>query len=122
MAKQLSFYSTDMKPGEKTGRPPRTESQRKRSKAQRKRSRKLVWDKDFRAQVCHYCVGARAETIDHKIPLSKGGDGSKENCVPCCRECNERKGNMTYERFMIYMNRRPRLYPSQIPVHKCIDE
>lgn len=41
---------------------------------------------------CAYC-GAKAETIDHVIPRSRGGDHSWENCVACCASCNHRKAD-----------------------------
>lgn len=41
---------------------------------------------------CAYC-GARAETIDHVVPRSRGGDHSWENCVACCADCNHRKAD-----------------------------
>lgn len=31
-------------------------------------------------------------TVDHVIPLSKGGANDLENMVVCCRECNTKKG------------------------------
>ena len=33
------------------------------------------------------------ETRDHVIPISKGGDNTKENVVPACRSCNSQKSN-----------------------------
>ncbi|WP_241248911.1 HNH endonuclease [Rhodococcus sp. X156] len=39
---------------------------------------------------CAYC-GAKAETIDHVVPRSRGGAHSWENCVACCASCNHRK-------------------------------
>lgn len=35
--------------------------------------------------------GAPADTIDHKIPLSRGGTNDLENLQPMCGECNRRK-------------------------------
>ena len=32
-------------------------------------------------------------TIDHVIPLSKGGEHSRTNVVPACRACNDLKGD-----------------------------
>ncbi|GFG75291.1 HNH endonuclease [Mycobacterium botniense] len=41
---------------------------------------------------CVYC-GAKADTVDHVIPRSRGGDHSWENCVASCSTCNHRKGD-----------------------------
>jgi 5-methylcytosine-specific restriction endonuclease McrA len=42
---------------------------------------------------CHYCRKRKILTIDHVIPLSKGGKHVKENLVPACRGCNSAKNN-----------------------------
>ncbi len=39
---------------------------------------------------CFYCP-ADADTIDHRIPLARGGTGLPANLVPACRSCNSRK-------------------------------
>ena len=41
---------------------------------------------------CGYC-GARAETIDHVVPRSRGGAHTWENCMACCAPCNHRKAD-----------------------------
>ena len=52
------------------------------------------WKKKVSAGICYYC-GQKflpAElTMDHKIPLSRGGFSEKINIVPCCKECNNKK-------------------------------
>lgn len=45
---------------------------------------------------CVYC-GARADTIDHVLPRSRGGTHSWENCVACCAACNRRKADRLLE-------------------------
>jgi len=35
---------------------------------------------------------SRIGTIDHKIPLSKGGTSEDDNLVTCCLRCNSKKG------------------------------
>ncbi len=52
-------------------------------------SRRGVLARDGHA--CQYC-GARAETIDHVVPRSRGGTHTWENVVAACRPCNVRKG------------------------------
>jgi 5-methylcytosine-specific restriction endonuclease McrA len=46
---------------------------------------------------CFYChqnfTKARPATMDHVIPLSKGGPHTPENIVAACRVCNSRKWN-----------------------------
>lgn len=41
---------------------------------------------------CAYC-GAKADTVDHVVPRSRGGDHSWENCVAACSGCNHRKAD-----------------------------
>jgi 5-methylcytosine-specific restriction endonuclease McrA len=45
---------------------------------------------------CKYCgkrLNRYTATIDHVIPLSKGGKDSKKNRVLACYECNQEKGD-----------------------------
>ncbi len=45
---------------------------------------------------CAYC-GAKATTLDHILPRSRGGAWSWLNVVAACEGCNHRKGNRTPE-------------------------
>lgn len=45
---------------------------------------------------CAYC-GKHAQTIDHVIPASLGGQNSWLNCVACCLKCNQLKRDRTPE-------------------------
>ena len=47
-----------------------------------------------RDRSCAYCGGA-AETVDHVVPRSRGGELTWENAVAACLRCNHRKGNRT---------------------------
>lgn len=40
---------------------------------------------------CAYCP-TTADTIDHVVPLLRGGDNREGNLAPCCRRCNAAKG------------------------------
>lgn len=45
-----------------------------------------------RGPFCWYCRKTKATTIDHLIPISKGGSLYVDNLVPACHECNGIKG------------------------------
>jgi len=55
------------------------------------------WKKKIATGVCYYC-GKKFKpselTMDHVIPLSRGGYSEKINIVPCCKECNTRKNSL----------------------------
>lgn len=44
---------------------------------------------------CQYCGSQSNLTIDHVMPLSRGGRSTWENVVTACRSCNGRKGSRT---------------------------
>jgi 5-methylcytosine-specific restriction endonuclease McrA len=52
--------------------------------------------------LCPYCQKWHIGTpsIDHKIPISRGGPHSLENLSLCCLRCNSAKGALTVEEFM----------------------
>lgn len=43
---------------------------------------------------CFYCKTAAADTIDHFIPISKGGTNDIDNLRPACYKCNEAKKDL----------------------------
>lgn len=47
---------------------------------------------------CYYCQD-EATSIDHRIPLSRGGSHWPANLVPACRSCNSRKNTKTESEF-----------------------
>lgn len=60
--------------------------------------------KEYFDHRCAYC-GRQLEklTIDHIVPLSRGGEHTKENVVPACRHCNSSKHNSS---LLVYLLRR----------------
>jgi 5-methylcytosine-specific restriction endonuclease McrA len=40
---------------------------------------------------CAYCGGA-ATTVDHLLPLARGGTSDASNLVACCSSCNSARG------------------------------
>ena len=73
-----------------------TELAREKAKARELR-RSPWWKRKRGAGVCHYCreqFPPRELTMDHLVPLARGGRSVKSNLVPCCKECNSRKRHM----------------------------
>lgn len=50
---------------------------------------------------CAYCTKDCEElsTIDHIVPLSKGGGNTLDNLVMACYRCNQQKGNLSLSEF-----------------------
>jgi 5-methylcytosine-specific restriction endonuclease McrA len=68
-------------------------------------SRRGVLRRD--GQRCAYCAGS-ANTIDHVLPRSRGGQDSWENLVACCLHCNNAKGNRTPSEMGWHLRVRPK--------------
>lgn len=70
---------------------------RERERARNLRS-STYWRQQLEKGICHYCGQhfAPAElTMDHVVPVARGGRSVKGNVVPCCHECNRRKKCLT---------------------------
>jgi 5-methylcytosine-specific restriction enzyme A len=70
----------------------------KRMKKERDKARELKksqwWLDQLNRGVCHYCeqcFTAKELTMDHVVPLARGGSSTKGNIVPACLDCNRRK-------------------------------
>ncbi len=70
----------------------------RRIKQEREKARKLKktqwWLDQLNRGVCHYCgrkFPAAQLTMDHVVPLARGGTSTKGNIVPACRDCNRDK-------------------------------
>ena len=58
--------------------------------------------------VCQYC-GKKSNTltVDHIIPRSRGGQKTFENCVACCKPCNNKKQNRTPREAHMFIRKKP---------------
>ncbi|MFQ5902651.1 MAG: HNH endonuclease [Candidatus Binatia bacterium] len=69
------------------------EIRRERQRARELRSSQW-WKRRRSSGLCHYCgrkVSPRSLTMDHIVPIIRGGKSTKGNLVPACKECNTRK-------------------------------
>jgi 5-methylcytosine-specific restriction endonuclease McrA len=79
---------------------------RERAKARELRSSQW-WKRRLAKGVCHYCrrpTPARELTMDHIVPLARGGKTTKGNVVPCCKACNTRKKQLLPMEWEAYLN------------------
>ena len=52
------------------------------------------WKRKCAAGACYYCnskVPAKLLTMDHIVPLVRGGKSVKSNIVTACKSCNNKK-------------------------------
>ena len=70
-------------------------------RAERAKARELRktrwWQQKTASGLCYYC-GKKFRyqdlTMDHRVPLARGGRSTKDNLVPACKECNTKKKSM----------------------------
>lgn len=56
------------------------------------------WQNQIARGICYYChrhFEPAELTMDHIVPLARGGRSTKRNIVPSCKECNNRKRYLT---------------------------
>lgn len=78
---------------------PASEAHKKRERQKARDLRQSQWWKLKLAQgLCYYCeqkFAAKDLTMDHKIPVARGGKSSKGNVVVACKTCNTEKRHFT---------------------------
>ena len=87
-------------------------------KRERDKSRDLRrsrwWQNRLALGRCHWCGGQfppEELTMDHVIPLARGGKASRNNVVPSCKECNSRKKYLLPMEWDDYLNYLEGNYP-----------
>ena len=80
-------------------------------KKERARARKIRtsqwWKRKRSTGICHYCkeiFPPALLTMDHIIPVGRGGKSERFNLVPCCKECNTQKSNLLPSEWEGYMD------------------
>jgi 5-methylcytosine-specific restriction endonuclease McrA len=72
------------------------EIKREKSKARDLRASQW-WKQKLSKGICYYCgknFSPQELTMDHVVPLSRGGKSTKGNLVCCCKDCNNKKKNL----------------------------
>jgi len=77
---------------------PADEEHIRRERAAAQEMRRSAWWKNQRGNgKCYYCkrrVDPKRLTMDHIVPVIRGGKTTRSNVVPCCKDCNTDKKNM----------------------------
>ena len=64
---------------------------------------------------CQYCGSTKFLTLDHVIPVSKGGQHTWDNIVTACEKCNNSKGNRTPQQANMMLSTKPKA-----PMHPIV--
>jgi len=88
MCLSVSYYELDFN---------HTDSRRlKRERTKARELRRTPWWRERLARgVCHYCnlkFDSELLTMDHIVPIARGGESVKSNIVLSCKSCNSKKG------------------------------
>ncbi len=59
---------------------------------------------EYHGNRCIYCKSTENLTVEHMIPLSRGGTNWPANLAPACRSCNCSKNNKTITEYKEHMN------------------
>jgi len=87
---------------------PSEEQLRKEREKARELRRSQWWKNKIAEGRCHYCerdVSSKELTLDHVVPLVRGGRSTKGNCVPACKKCNSKKQNLLPIEWEEYLSR-----------------
>jgi len=88
---------------------------RKEKEKARELRRSQWWKRQIARGCCHYCrkkVPPAELTMDHVVPLVRGGKSSRGNIVPACKSCNDRKKYLLPIEWEEYVRRVSRTEPS----------
>ncbi len=80
-------------------------------KRQRRLARELRnsqwWKRKLAKGLCHYCCREFSPgelTMDHIVPIARGGKSTKGNIVTACKECNNAKKQLLPIEWNNYIN------------------
>ncbi len=82
-------------------------------KRERRKARELRasqwWKRRLAKAECYYC-GSKTPpqelTMDHIVPIARGGKSTRGNVVPCCKSCNNAKKQLLPMEWEAYLQKR----------------
>lgn len=87
----------------------------KEIKSERSKARSLKksqwWKRKCADGICYFCkkkLTSKELTLDHIVPIIRGGKSTKGNVVPVCKECNNKKKYLLpieWEEYLERLNR-----------------
>jgi 5-methylcytosine-specific restriction endonuclease McrA len=86
-----------------------TDAEVRREKARARELRvSQWWKRKLAAGRCGYCdrpTPPRLLTMDHRVPLVRGGRSTRSNVVPACKPCNDAKRYLVPVEWEAYLTR-----------------
>ena len=88
---------------------PVSDEQLRQEREKARALRKTQWWRNRIGQgICQYCrqkFKAGELTLDHLVPLARGGRSTRGNCVPACKQCNNLKKDLLPIEWDAYLER-----------------
>jgi len=83
----------------------------RKERAEKQKARELRhtewWKRQLAKGFCYYCqcfFSSSELTMDHIVPISKGGKSTKGNVVCACKKCNTIKKNKLPMEWQVYLD------------------
>jgi len=89
-------FSSPVNPYHFSYHPDESDIKRERQKARQLRASQW-WKRRLAKGVCYYCgrsVSPKELSMDHIVPIARGGKSTKGNVAPSCKECNTAKKHL----------------------------
>lgn len=75
---------------------------------------------EYECQYCSRSLNMDTQTIDHIVPVSRGGKHEWKNVVACCKPCNTKKSNKLLTECGMKLKRIPYAPTKKVLVHNII--
>jgi 5-methylcytosine-specific restriction endonuclease McrA len=80
----------------------RDQDHRRRAGIKKADPETIAYAETLRNDPCNYCGAPAPSTVDHIVPLSKGGVHHWTNLVAACQSCNSSKGTKSLAEFLLW--------------------